>query len=185
MRGKKWVVVLVALMLAVFAGTGQAALLYATNGTGPNVGNLPGLFGSPDTNFAQFTNGDVANLTFGSNFNDGLLTDAVVTIQLSDWSLYNNLSLSAHREAGGYDSLFRVIFTNQYEIGYVWNPLSWGPSGVVYDSLRLSYSGGGTLDVNAVGVNYGASPVPEAGALLLFGTGLFGLVGYRRVRRMQ
>ncbi len=28
-------------------------------------------------------------------------------------------------------------------------------------------------------------PVPEAGALLLFGTGLIGLVGYRRVRRMQ
>jgi hypothetical protein len=27
--------------------------------------------------------------------------------------------------------------------------------------------------------------VPEAGALLLFGTGLLGLVGYRRVRRMQ
>ena len=27
--------------------------------------------------------------------------------------------------------------------------------------------------------------VPEAGALLLFGTGLIGLVGYRRVRRMQ
>lgn len=27
--------------------------------------------------------------------------------------------------------------------------------------------------------------VPEAGALMLFGTGLIGLVGYRRVRRMQ
>lgn len=30
-----------------------------------------------------------------------------------------------------------------------------------------------------------SSQVPEAGALLLFGTGLIGLVGYRRVRRMQ
>jgi len=30
-----------------------------------------------------------------------------------------------------------------------------------------------------------AVSVPEASALLLFGTGLFGLVGYRRVRRMQ
>jgi len=30
-----------------------------------------------------------------------------------------------------------------------------------------------------------ATGVPEAGALLMFGTGLIGLVGYRRVRRMQ
>jgi hypothetical protein len=31
----------------------------------------------------------------------------------------------------------------------------------------------------------GHTAVPEAGALFLFGTGLVGLVGYRRVRRMQ
>jgi len=33
--------------------------------------------------------------------------------------------------------------------------------------------------------SHDASTVPEAGALLLFGTGLIGLVGYRRMRRMQ
>jgi len=35
------------------------------------------------------------------------------------------------------------------------------------------------------GVKLTLVTVPEAGALLLFGTGLIGLVGYRRVRRMQ
>lgn len=35
------------------------------------------------------------------------------------------------------------------------------------------------------GVRLSLTTVPEAGALLLFGTGLIGLVGYRRVRRMQ
>ena len=34
-------------------------------------------------------------------------------------------------------------------------------------------------------VRYVFASVPEAGALLLFGTGLIGLVGYRRSRRMQ
>lgn len=35
------------------------------------------------------------------------------------------------------------------------------------------------------GVKLTLTTVPEAGALLLFSTGLIGLVGYRRVRRMQ
>ena len=34
-------------------------------------------------------------------------------------------------------------------------------------------------------VLWNPTQVPEAGALLMFGTGLIGLVGYRRVRRMQ
>lgn len=35
------------------------------------------------------------------------------------------------------------------------------------------------------GFTVGVAAVPEAGALMLFGTGLIGLVGYRRARRMQ
>ena len=41
---------------------------------------------------------------------------------------------------------------------------------------------GGISHVGQVG---GGVSVPEAGALLLFGSGLIGLVGFRRVRRMQ
>ena len=38
---------------------------------------------------------------------------------------------------------------------------------------------------NSVAIMTPTYNVPEAGALLLFGTGLAGLVGYRRIRRMR
>jgi hypothetical protein len=53
------------------------------------------------------------------------------------------------------------------------NP-AWGP---------FTEQGGGLSHVTLFGP--GTTRVPEAGALIMFGTGLIGLIGYRRVRRMQ
>ena len=53
------------------------------------------------------------------------------------------------------------------------NP-AWGP---------FTQQGGGLSHITLFGP--GTTQVPEAGALLMLGTGLIGLVGYRRVRRMQ
>jgi hypothetical protein len=50
-----------------------------------------------------------------------------------------------------------------------------------------SYTAGSAvlIDGGIASVRAYAPALPEAGALFLFGTGLIGLVGYRRVRRMQ
>ena len=47
----------------------------------------------------------------------------------------------------------------------------------------FSPQGGGLSHITLFGG--GTTLVPEAGALIMFGTGLIGLVGYRRVRRMK
>lgn len=52
---------------------------------------------------------------------------------------------------------------------------AWGP---------FTQEGGGLSHVTLFGPG-STTRVPEAGALLLFGSGLIGLVGYRRMRRMQ
>ena len=68
--------------------------------------------------------------------------------------------------------------------------LAKGPTGAVlsfqflpFKPLENIVSDGGTTSYSITIANVLA--VPEAGALVLFGTGLIGLVGYRRVRRMQ
>ena len=67
-----------------------------------------------------------------------------------------------------------------------------GGLGYIKDSITFAWtiSGGslttGWLDEHDVVISFGSpTAVPEAGTLLLFGTGLIGLVGYRRMRRMQ
>ena len=51
---------------------------------------------------------------------------------------------------------------------------AWGP---------FTQQGGGLSHITLFGG--GTTQVPEAGALVMFGSGLIGLIGYRRMRRMQ
>ncbi len=67
-----------------------------------------------------------------------------------------------------------------------------GGLGYIKDSITFQWTiNGGSLTTDYLNdhdvvISFGSpTAVPETGALLLFGTGLIGLVGYRRVRRMQ
>lgn len=53
------------------------------------------------------------------------------------------------------------------------------------DSFAYNSGFGALVGANILVPDTVTQRVPEAGALLLFGSGLIGLVGYRRVRRMQ
>lgn len=70
---------------------------------------------------------------------------------------------------GGYSALF---YLNGYSTIDGINTTNVQPASV---------TGGGLSSVTL----FNPTQVPEAGALLLFGTGLIGLVGYRRARRMH
>lgn len=69
------------------------------------------------------------------------------------------------------------------------------PAWYLFNLTDLGWNGMDDLELSGFWPDQGAishvslygqtTSVPEAGALLMFGTGLVGLVGYRRVRRMQ
>jgi PEP-CTERM motif len=79
---------------------------------------------------------------------------------------------------GGYDYLYAKFG------GFA--ALFW-VDGAIVDGISLAppegVEGGGLSHYSLY--NPGTTQVPEAGALLMFGSGLIGLVGYRRMRRMQ
>lgn len=80
--------------------------------------------------------------------------------------------------------------------GYTYLWAKFGPDGALYyldgfsslsgflpETGPFSSTGHGLSGITLFGP--GTTLVPEAGALIMFGTGLIGLIGYRRVRRMQ
>jgi len=71
-------------------------------------------------------------------------------------------------------------FANAGGLGYIKDSITFEWT-IIGQGLTKEY-----LDNHDVVISFGSpTAVPETGALLLFGTGLFGLVGYRRMRRMQ
>jgi hypothetical protein len=71
-------------------------------------------------------------------------------------------------------------FADAGGLGYIKDSITFQWT-IVGEGLTTDY-----LNDRDVVISFGSpTAVPEAGALLLFGTGLFGLVGYRRMRRMQ
>jgi len=105
---------------------------------------------------------------------DGTIGAQQKSLQIAFWYLENEITSSNSLYSG--DSLAQSYVA--YALGYqgsndfgvrVFNPVTLNSAGsiVAYNQSMLYQS------------------VPEAGTLILFGTGLVGLVGYRRVRRMQ
>jgi hypothetical protein len=183
MKKNLLVVLLVAVMVGAFAGVGQAAVIYADSVTGSGVTNAVAAIGAPNGDFATLAPSGFVDLTFGGYIQDAPGTDFVIFFanpQNTEPVVY----VSARQLDGLWVNLDFVAGASNlrvYEIP--------GTGTAYYDTIRLTWNdSNGTIPI-LNGVSATATPsivsVPEAGSLLLFCTGMIGLVGYRRVRRMQ
>jgi hypothetical protein len=183
-------VLMAAAMVAVFAGTGQAAVIYANSVDDVLGVNNPGnLTDVQDQHYATFSNGDTATLGFEQNFVDVAGGDAMIYIQGSlDVFLLSGLTLQAHNIID--DSLITLEKKTGVGIEGVGWWFDWtkgyeipGPGSNLYDQILISYSGRYSIDVDAVRVdtgNGGVAPVPEPGTMMLLGSGLVGVAYWGR-----
>lgn len=183
MRKNLVVVLMVAVMVGAFAGAGQAALVYADSAYGTGVTNADAVIGAStvDGNYATLDAGGTLFLTLGGYFRDRPTGSDFAIVFSNPQIAEPNLYVSARSIDGTWvnlDSLGGAGSVRGYEIS--------GTGTGYFDLISIStvdYVNGFESFVGKDG-GYQVS-VPEAGSLLLFGTGMIGLIGYRRVRRMQ
>ena len=169
------VLLFAALVLAVPAWS------YTIDAGGTNVGGVDTLVDATElanSGFAtelawvQFWVPGATLTVFDSSLYSFVLVDGQTDIYaslLQDSPDYFFLKTGA---APGTDDHF--LFTNSAELNYA-----------VIDFLAAGVDITNIGAISHVGETGGGTSVPEPGALLLLGTGLVGLVGFRRVRRTQ
>ena len=123
----------------------------------------------------------------------------MVTNGAQGWGLYdldyNSISMTNVSTLPSGNYIYRQ--NQAWRDGDVGNKIGDATYDPASTGLFITFNTGNAIFADAVGLHWTMQcgndvvegkanvPVPEAGALLLFGTVLVGLVGYRRVRRMM
>lgn len=198
---------------AMFAVSSQAATITFTPATDRPTTFAGGNYGGGEFNalisggtmFQTFCLEKNESLTFGVpyafTFGVEPVSGTPETITTQTAYLFTNFS---HGTLGGYTSAPDQQIALQYAIwfleGEVTSTAAHDAGADPYIALANANANGSFYDVGVIDP-YVAIPgstdvidkqdvlfierVPEAGALLLFGSGLIGLIGYRRARRME
>lgn len=144
----------------------NALITWYNGGTNPNGGGTYVYTLGPDASFVPGSPGSGSLLAATGGVSAGTVINGVLTGPV-DVTGYTYLMAKFGPDGALY-------YLNGITSLDGFNP-AWGPF--------TSQEGFGLSGITLFGP--GTPSVPEAGALLLFGTGLIGLVGYRRMRRMR
>lgn len=148
---------------AINGGVGNSG----TPGLMTKVGNIDPISSKTAYLYYRYATGGIAGV---SGAGTGVQQKALQNVF---WYLENEISSLPTTDTGGYAAAFLAI-ANSAQAGNYYGVQVLNP---VYNNRTHTPAQSQLV--------YIPVSVPEAGALLFFGTGLVGLVGYRRVRRMQ